>query len=58
MEVDWFRATANPRLPNLDADGAVNPPQTGEAISLTLRFRLRPSTSRKPVAAPLGNRSR
>jgi hypothetical protein len=37
---------------------AVDSPQTGEAESLTLRYRLRRSTSRKPVAALLGIRSR
>ena len=47
-----------PLLANLDAGNAVNSPQIGEANSLTLRFRLRRSTSRKPVVALLGNRSR
>ena len=53
-----FRATANPRSASLGAGSAVDSPQIGEADSLTLRFRLRRSTSRKPVAALLGNRSR
>jgi len=51
-----FRATANPRLLNPNADDAVCSPRTGEAISVTVRFRVRRSTSRKLVAALLGNR--
>ena len=48
----------HPPLADLGAGNAVDSPQTGEADSLTLRFRLRRSTSRKPVAALLGIRSR
>ena len=47
-----------PPLAYLDADSAVNSPQISEADYLTLRFHLRLSKSRKPVAALLGNRSR
>jgi hypothetical protein len=47
-----------PPLACLRAGNAVDSPQAGEANSLTLRFRLRRSTSRKPVAALLGIRSR
>jgi len=53
-----FQGDRQPPLACLDAGNAVNAPQTSEAISLTLRFRLRSSTSRKPVAALQGNRRR
>ena len=58
MEADMVQGDCQPLLAGLNAGDAVNPPQTGEATSLTLRFRLRLSTSRKPGAALLGNRGR
>ena len=54
----YFQGDRQPPLAHLDAGNAVDSPQNGEAHSLTLHFRLRRSTSRKPVAALLGNRSR
>jgi hypothetical protein len=61
MESRCFQFVQGDRQPppvGLDAGSAVDSPQIGEADSLTLRFRLRQSTSRKPVAALLGNRYR
>jgi hypothetical protein len=54
----FVQGDRQPPLAGLDAGNAVDSPQIGEADSLTLRFRLRQGTSRKPVAALLGNRSR
>jgi hypothetical protein len=46
-----FQGDRQPPLARLDAGNAADSPQIGEANSLTLRFHLSPSTSRKPVAA-------
>jgi len=50
-----FQGDRRPPLTRPDAGDAVDSPQIGEAIYLTLRFRLRRGTSRKPVAALLSN---
>jgi hypothetical protein len=53
-----FRATANPRLPSQTLVMRWTRRKLVTQILFTLLFRLRRGTSRKPVAALLGNRSR
>ena len=55
---ELFQGDRQPPLADLDADNAVNSPQIGEANYSHPAFSSRQSTSRKPVAALLGNRSR